>query len=126
MLMNCLQIKFLFVLLSNQTEIFIHLNERVYLSIFEKDSILENKFTSFNSFIIGNQTRNQPLEIPLTCLNIRIHRVSFFESANHFLNRHTLFKVIFSSVSEHVIFAKLALSAFIVSTIAYVHSLSLF
>jgi hypothetical protein len=98
----------------------------VYLSIFEKDSILENKFTSFNSFIIGNQTRNQPLEIPLTCLNIRIHRVSFFESANHFLNRHTLFKVIFSSVSEHVIFAKLALSAFIVSTIAYVHSLSLF
>lgn len=126
MLVNCLQIKFLFVPLSNQTEFSIHFNERVYLSIFEKDSILENKFTSFNSFIIGNQTRNQPLEIPLTCLNVRIHRVSFFESANHFLNRHTLFKVSFSSVYKHLVFAELALSAFIISTIAYVHSLSLF
>jgi hypothetical protein len=66
MLENCLQIEFLFISLGNQTKFFVHLHQRVDLSVFEKDCVLENKFTPFDSFVIGDQARNQPLKASLS------------------------------------------------------------
>lgn len=125
MLENCLQIEFLFISLGNQTKFFVHLHQRVDLSVFEKDCVLENKFTPFDSFVIGDQARNQPLKASLSWLNIWIDRVSFFQNKCHFLNRDTSLKVIFFFVFENMVFAELALATFEISTVANVHPFSL-